>query len=73
MSNILSRSAGVDDVTLTDTVETETPVTTQPVEGTSETHVKVFVQDVQDALKQIHAIVNETELKYQALLTKLGL
>lgn len=68
MSNVLSRAvSGQSEDTQV------VAVTPDPTEGTSETHVRVFVQDVQDALAQIHAIVNETEVKYQALLTKIGL
>lgn len=44
-----------------------------PTVGTNETHINVFKQDVLDALKQAHAVLNEAELKYQALLNKLGL
>lgn len=41
--------------------------------GTSDTHVKVFLSDVEDAFKQAHQAINDAEIKYQALRTKLGL
>lgn len=65
MSNVLSRAVGTN-------VNKEPVVNPAPVEGTSETHLNVFKHDMEDALQQIHAMVNEAELKYKALLDKLG-
>lgn len=48
-------------------------VTTPTVTGTSDTHVNVFIHDVEDALKQAHAALGEVEDKYKALLNKLEL
>lgn len=68
MANILTRTTDENDQKK---VERASTLAT-PVEGTSETHVNVFKADVEDALKQAHAVINEIEEKYLALLTKLG-
>lgn len=53
--------------------KSEEDITNTPASGTNETHLNVFKKDVEDALKQAHEMLNEVEVKYQALLDKLGI
>lgn len=52
--------------------ETQNAPTSTPVEGTSETHVNAFRQDVDDALADAHAALGKAEEAVKALLVKLG-
>jgi hypothetical protein len=59
--------------TETDAEKIAKDVENESIEGTSNTHINVYLQELEDVFKQAHQIINEAELRYKALRTKLGL